>query len=103
MPHVGPAPGRTLATMAERSTEPARVTAAEAATAVEPAAVAADEDLFPSADEDEFETSEYDASSTASTSISSSVYRHSYENGRRVSATRRFRLGQHWPTDGLWR
>ncbi len=35
-------------------------------------------------DEDEFETSDYDASSTASTSVTSSIYQHHYENGRRV-------------------
>ena len=35
-------------------------------------------------EEDEFETSDYDASSTASTSVTSSIYHHHYENGRRV-------------------
>lgn len=35
-------------------------------------------------EEDEFATSDFDASSNASTSITSSVYSHSYENGRRV-------------------
>ncbi|KAB5578083.1 S-adenosyl-L-methionine-dependent methyltransferase [Coniochaeta sp. 2T2.1] len=34
-------------------------------------------------EEDEFATSDFDASSTASTSITSSIYSHAYENGRR--------------------
>lgn len=37
------------------------------------------------AEEDEFATTDYDGTSTASTSITSSVYEHSFENGRRVS------------------
>lgn len=36
------------------------------------------------AEEDEFAPSEFDVTSTASTSITSSVYSHAYENGRRV-------------------
>jgi len=35
--------------------------------------------------EGDFATSEYEADSNASTSITSSIYKHSYENGRRVS------------------
>lgn len=38
-------------------------------------------------EEDEFATSDYDASSlsSSSASLTSSVYQHAYENGRRVS------------------
>lgn len=36
-------------------------------------------------DEDEFAIEEWDADSSASTSVTSSVLFHSYENGRRVS------------------
>jgi hypothetical protein len=35
-------------------------------------------------EEDAFATSDFDAQSTASTSVTSSVYQHSFENGRRV-------------------
>jgi hypothetical protein len=37
-------------------------------------------------EEDEFAIEQYDTASTASTSVASSVYSHSYENGRRVRA-----------------
>jgi len=41
---------------------------------------------------DDFETASFDVASTASTSVQSSVYQHSYENGRRVrSGLRVFR------------
>ncbi len=36
-------------------------------------------------DDDEFDASDYDATSTASTSVTSSIYHHHFENGRRVS------------------
>jgi hypothetical protein len=36
-------------------------------------------------DDKEFEKTDWDAGSTASTSITSSILQHSYENGRRVS------------------
>jgi hypothetical protein len=39
------------------------------------------------AEEDEFATTDYDGSTVASMSVTSSIYQHSYENGRRVSST----------------
>ncbi len=64
----------------------------EPTTSASPAAAAAggDDDTIEAAapdeaeDAGEFEPSEFDASSTTSGSVTSSVFHHSYENGRRV-------------------